>query len=255
MALPLTLAFILGSVVGSFLNVCIYRLPLKFSIISPPSHCPFCKRPIPFYENIPILSYILLRGKCSRCNAPISLQYPFVELLTGLITLALTLRFGLSLTTLVYFIFTSALLVITFIDLKYQIIPDVISLPGIGIGLLASLVLPSISFLDSLLGILVGGGSLLIISYTYYFLTKREGMGLGDVKLLAMIGSFLGWQGALMGVITGAFVGTLAGVLLMVREKRSSQHPIPFGPFLSIGAISFIFFGKEMIMVYLSLGR
>ncbi|MCX5885387.1 MAG: prepilin peptidase, partial [Proteobacteria bacterium] len=213
MAFILVFAFLLGSAIGSFLNVCIYRLPLNISIILPPSHCPTCKRPIPFYDNIPILSYILLRGKCRSCNAPISFQYPFVEFLTGLVALALTLRFGLSLTTIIYFIFISALLVITFIDLKYQIIPDVISLPGIGIGLLASLVLPSISFLDSLLGILVGGGSLLIISYTYYFLTKREGMGLGDVKLLAMIGAFLGWQGALIGLITGAFVGTLAGVL------------------------------------------
>jgi leader peptidase (prepilin peptidase)/N-methyltransferase len=255
MALILVFSFLLGSAIGSFLNVCIYRLPLNISIISPPSHCPACKRPIPFYDNIPILSYILLRGKCRSCNASISLQYPLVEFLTGLVALALTLRFVLSPTTLIYFIFISALLVITFIDLKYQIIPDVISLPGIGIGLLASLVLPSISFLDSLLGILAGGGSLLTISYTYYFLTKREGMGLGDVKLLAMIGAFLGWQGALIGLITGAFVGTLAGVLLMVREKRGFQHPIPFGPFLSIGAISFIFFGKEMIMAYLSLGR
>jgi leader peptidase (prepilin peptidase)/N-methyltransferase len=255
MTLPLILSFLLGSAVGSFLNVCIYRLPLKLSIISPPSHCPFCKQPIPFYENIPILSYIMLGGKCRRCNAPISFQYPLVELLTGLLALSLTLRFGFSLTTLFYFIFTSSLVVITFIDLKHQIIPDVISLPGIGIGLLTSFLVPSISVVDSLLGILLGGGSLLIVSLTYYLLTKREGMGFGDVKLLAMIGAFLGWKGALIGLITGACVGTLIGLLVMIREKRDSKYPIPFGPFLSIGAISFIFFGREMIVAYLSLGR
>jgi leader peptidase (prepilin peptidase)/N-methyltransferase len=255
MTFILIFSFILGSIVGSFLNVCIYRLPLKISIITPPSNCPSCGRPIPFYENTPILSYILLKGKCRGCNAPISLQYPLIEFLTGLVALSLTLRFGLNLTTLFYFLFISALIVITFIDLKYQIIPDVISLPGIGIGFLSSFFLPQITFLDSFLGIFIGGGSLLIVSTTYYLLTKREGMGFGDVKLLSMIGAFLGWKGALIGLITGAFIGTLIGVLLMIKEKKDSKYPIPFGPFLSIGAILFIFFGREIIMAYLSLGR
>jgi leader peptidase (prepilin peptidase)/N-methyltransferase len=255
MVLILIFSFIFGTVIGSFLNVCIYRLPLKISIISPRSICPSCGRSIPFYENIPILSYLLLKGKCQGCNAPISLQYPLVEFLTGLVALSLTLRFGLSPATLIYFLFISGLMVITFIDLKYQIIPDVISLPGIGMGLLSSFVLPQVSFLDSLLGALVGGGSLLTVLSGYYLLTKREGMGFGDVKLLAMIGAFLGWKGALVGLITGAFLGTLIGVLLMIKEKKDLKHPIPFGPFLSIGAIVFIFFGKEMIMVYLNLGR
>jgi leader peptidase (prepilin peptidase)/N-methyltransferase len=201
------------------------------------------------------LSYFILKGKCRHCHAPISLQYPLIEFLTGLVALSLTLRFGLSLTTLTYFLFISALTVITFIDLKYQIIPDVISLPGIGIGLLSSLFLPQISLLNSLLGILVGGGSLFIVSAAYYLLTKREGMGFGDVKLLAMIGAFLGWKGALIGLITGAFAGTLIGIPIMIKEKKDSKYPIPFGPFLSIGAILFIFFGQEIIMVYLSIGR
>jgi len=251
----LILSFIFGSIIGSFLNVCIYRLPLRISVIFPLSMCPSCKHPIPFYHNVPIVSFLLLRGRCGNCHTPISFQYPLVELITGLSALSLTLRFGLSLTSFVYFLFISALIVITFIDLKYQIIPDVISLPGIGVGFLSSLLIHRISVLDSLLGILAGGGILLIVSTTYYLLTRREGMGFGDVKLLAMIGAFLGWKGALMGLITGAFVGTLIGVPIMIREKKSAKYAIPFGPFLSIGAILFIFFGRDMISFYLSLGR
>lgn len=245
--------FILGSIVGSFLNVCIYRIPLKLSLISPRSHCPYCKKPLPFYENLPLISFVLLKGKCSSCKNPISLRYPFVELLCGFMAVSLKLKFGLGFPMLFYFVFLSTLVVITFIDLKYHIIPDIISLPGAGLGLFISLFVPWINFVDAFLGFLIGGGILFAISQIYYLLTKREGMGFGDVKLLAMIGTFLGWKGAIISLVTAAFLGTFIGLLVMIKEKKDSKYPIPFGPFLSMGAFTFVFFGKEIITCYIYL--
>ena len=167
-------SIIFGALVGSFLNVCIYRLPKEESIIWPGSHCPHCNKPIQFYDNIPILSYIFLNGKCRYCKKSISTQYPLVEGITALSSLLIFMKFGPSLSYLFYFAFVAALIVITVIDLYHQIIPDVTSLPGIGVGLLASLILPQITFLNSLIGVLLGGGSLFLVAYCYQWLFKRE---------------------------------------------------------------------------------
>ena len=182
MALPYIFylfSFIFGAVVGSFLNVCIYRLPKEESVVFPPSHCPKCDYKIRFYDNIPIVSYLMLGGKCRSCKTRISLQYPAVELINGLLTLFLFIKFGPSLSFLMLFLFCSALVVITFIDLEHQIIPDVISLSGIIVGFAASFILPWLGWLNSLLGIAIGGGSLLVVAYGYQLLTKKEGMGGG----------------------------------------------------------------------------
>src|ERR1035437_2178132 len=187
-------AFFFGMIVGSFLNVCICRMPKDESIVSPPSHCPHCSYQIRWYDNIPLLSYLLLRGKCRGCGSHISLEYPLVELLNGILTLILFLRFGLTLDFAALFLLCSALVVITFIDIEHQIIPDEISLPGIVIGFVLSFFLKGHGWLDSLLGILLGGGILYLVAFGYHRLTGKEGMGGGDIKLLAMMGAFLGWK-------------------------------------------------------------
>lgn len=248
--MTLIFSFIFGAIVGSFLNVCIHRLPAHQSVVVPSSHCPFCKQPIAFYDNIPILSFILLRGKCRACKASISYQYPLVECLSGSLSLILMQKCGLGLIYLVYFIFGAALLVVTFIDLRHQIIPDRISLPGIALGLLTSIFLPNLTFLDSLIGIAAGGGSLLLVAGGYYLLTKKEGMGLGDVKLLAMMGAFLGWKSILFIIMVGSFSGALVGITLMLIKKKDRKYAIPFGPFLSLGALCYLLYGQEMIRWY-----
>ncbi|NVN89886.1 MAG: prepilin peptidase [Desulfuromonadales bacterium] len=247
-------AFIFGAVVGSFLNVCICRLPANESVVSPPSHCPHCQYPIRWFDNIPIVSYLLLGGKCRGCQAKISLQYPLVELLNGLVCLALFISFGPTLDFCVFFLFCSALVVITFIDLEHQIIPDEISLPGIVIGFLCSFVLNGLGWLNSLLGILLGGGSLLLVAYCYQRLTGKEGMGGGDIKLLAMMGAFLGWKSIPFIIFASSLVGSVVGVTLMLIQKKDSKLAIPFGPYLAFGALLYIFFGPRLIDWYLKLG-
>jgi len=247
-------ALVTGMVVGSFLNVCICRLPKGESVVSPPSHCPRCDYRIRWYDNIPLFSYLLLRGRCRGCGVHISLQYPLVELLNGLLTLALFLRFGPTLAFLVLFLFCSALVVITFIDLEHQIIPDEISLPGIVIGFIFSFFLQGHSWLNSLLGILLGGGILLLVAYGYQWLTGKEGMGGGDIKLLAMMGAFLGWKSILFIVFASSLVGSVVGITMMLVQKKDSKLAIPFGPYLAFGAVLYIFFGRQIIHWYLSMG-
>lgn len=247
-------AFIFGSVVGSFLNVCIYRLPREQSVAFPPSRCPGCGSGIRWYDNIPLLSYLLLRGRCRSCGSKISPQYPVVELINGLLTLFLFLKLGPSPTFLVLFLFTSALVVITFIDLEHQIIPDVISLPGIAIGFAVSFFLPWLGWKSSLIGIVAGGGSLLVVAYGYELLTKKEGMGGGDIKLLAMMGAFLGWRAVPFILFASSLIGSAVGISLMVAQKKDSKLAIPFGPFLALGALLYIFYGRQVISWYLSLG-
>lgn len=248
------LTFIIGLCLGSFMNVCIYRLPLSKSIVTPRSMCPGCNNFIKFYDNIPVLSYIFLGGKCRNCNIPISFRYPMVEIISGLAALSCFIKFGLSIEGLVYFAFASSLIVITFIDIDHKIIPDVISLPGIPIGLLlASFVLPSMNFKESIIGILAGGGSLFAIAWIYSLITKKEGMGGGDIKLLAMIGSLTGWKGVLFTIFIASATGTLAGIAVMLKTKKGVKLAVPFGPFLSIGAILYILFGTEIISWYFSL--
>ncbi len=242
--------FIFGSCIGSFLNVCIYRLPNSKSIVYPPSACPGCDTPIRSYDNIPILSFLLLRGKCRTCQAVISIRYPLVELMVGLFAVCAYLKFGLTLEALIMYLFIASLIVITFIDIDHRIIPDAISLPSIPIGFVASFFLPSITYKESLAGILVGGGSLLLVAFIYSLITKKEGMGGGDIKLLAMIGAFIGWQGALLTIFLSSAIGTLCGLLVMIRSGKNMKLAIPFGPFLAMGAMIHIFFGKELIFWY-----
>ena len=246
--------FILGAVVGSFLNVCICRMPKNESVVFPPSHCPNCDYRIRWYDNIPLISYLLLKGTCRGCHTRISLQYPLVELLNGVLTMLLFLRFGLSLTFAVLFLFCSALVVITFIDLEHQIIPDEISLSGIVVGFIFSFFLPWQSWTNSLLGILLGGGSLLLVAYGYQWLTGKDGMGGGDIKLLAMMGAFLGWKSVLFIVFASSLIGSVVGVTIMLVQKKDSKLAIPFGPYLAFGAVLYIFYGRQLIQWYLNIG-
>jgi len=249
------ISILFGAMIGSFLNVCIHRLPREESIVRPGSHCPKCKTPIQYYDNIPLLSYLLLRGKCRYCQASISLQYPIVEATTALSSFFLFITFGVSLSFVYYFTFVAALIVITVIDLYYQIIPDVISLPGIGVGLLGALVVPQVTFLNALIGVIAGGGSLFLVATIYQWLFKREGMGGGDVKLLAMIGAFLGWKAVILTILLSSFIGSIVGITLMLIKGRDFKYAIPFGPFLAVGAVIALFWGEEMIRWYFYLHR
>ncbi|MDD2273479.1 MAG: prepilin peptidase [Desulfuromonadaceae bacterium] len=249
----LVLAFIFGTLVGSFLNVCICRLPKDESIVSPPSHCPVCSYQIRWYDNIPLLSYLLLRGKCRGCGTGISIQYPLVELLNGILTMLLFFRFGPTLLFATLFLFCSALVVITFIDIEHQIIPDEISLPGIVVGFALSFFLQGHGWLNSLLGILLGGGSLLLVAYSYQRLTGKEGMGGGDIKLLAMMGAFLGWKAVPFIIFASSLIGSVVGVSIMLLQKKDSKLAIPFGPYLALGAVLYLFYGKALIRWYLGL--
>lgn len=261
------LAFILGSIVGSFLNVCIYRIPRDESIAFPGSHCTKCNKAISFYNNIPILSYLRLNGKCSNCKSKISIQYPAVEILTGALFFLTILMFDLSIQSLFYLVFISSLVVITFIDLEHKIIPNVITYPGILVGVLYNALLTnwtnfdsaltnftqgSLSFfsllrelpiLDSIFGVILGGGILLLIAYSYEVLKKRQGMGMGDVKLLAMVGAFFGWEGVLFTIFLGSILGSIIGILIIISKKGDLKYALPFGPFLSIAAVVYIFTG------------
>lgn len=246
------LMFVFGLTIGSFLNVCIFRIPASKSIVRPGSMCPGCNSGIKYYDNIPVISYIFLGGKCRKCKMPIPFRYPLVELISGLTALALFMKFGLSYEGLAYFTFISALIVITFIDIDHQIIPDVISLPGIPIGfLMASFLIPSISWKGSLIGILAGGGSLLAVAWIYNLITKKEGMGGGDIKLLAMIGAFIGLKGVLFTIFAASAAGTITGIAVMLKTQKGMKLAVPFGPFLSIGTILYIFFGSEIISWYI----
>lgn len=251
----LAFSFFLGAIVGSFLNVCIYRLPADESIVSPPSHCPKCQAPIRWYQNIPILSYLFLGGRCASCRTRIPFRYPLVEFLNGALFLLVFLRFGFLWATPIYWVFCAALVVITFIDLDHQIIPDVISLPGIVLGFLASFAIPWLPWTSSLLGILLGGGSLFLVAAGYELLTKKEGMGGGDIKLLAMLGAFLGWQAVLPVIFLSSLIGSLVGIPLMLIKKADGKLAIPFGPFLALGALLYLFWGPLLIHWYLSLFR
>lgn len=248
-------AFAYGAVIGSFLNVCICRMPKNESVVSPPSHCPTCDYVLRWYDNIPIFSYLLLKGRCRGCGGRISPQYPLVELVNGLLTLALFLRFGLSLGFAVLFVFCSALVVVTFIDLEHQIIPDRITLPGIVLGFAVSFFIPQLGWLNSLIGILAGGGSLLLVSMGYQAIAKRDGMGGGDVKLLAMMGAFLGWKAILFIVFVSSLLGSVIGLTVMFAKKKDSTLAIPFGPFLASAAVIYVFYGRRLIFWYLNMGR
>ena len=245
--------FIFGAVVGSFLNVVILRLPAENeSIVFPASRCPKCLQSLKWYDNIPIISFILLRRQCRYCGAPISWQYPLVELAMGLLSLALVFKFGFTLALPIYFVFTAALLVVIVIDIYHKIIPDSISLPGIVIGFACSFVNPVITWQNSGIGLLIGGGALYAVAAGYYLFTRREGMGGGDIKLLAMIGAFLGWQSLPFVVFGSSVLGAIVGIGAMAKQKKGGKTMIPYGPFLSIAALVYMFY-RELINYYLVL--
>jgi len=249
------LIFIFGLCIGSFLNVCIYRLPQSKSIVHPRSMCPNCGALIHFYDNIPILSYIILRGKCRQCKAPISLRYPIIEFTSGLFAAGVFIKYGITFEAVIYYAFIAALLVITFIDIDHQIIPDVITLPGIPVFFIAGFALPDITVVESILGIFIGGGSLFLIAWLYHLLTHKEGMGGGDIKLLAMMGAIIGWQGVLFTIFVASAIGTVSGLLLMLKNRKTMKLAIPFGPFLAIGGTAYIFLGPQLIAWYFNLLR
>jgi leader peptidase (prepilin peptidase)/N-methyltransferase len=248
----MTLGFVcaFGAIIGSFLNVCIARLPAGRSIVRPPSHCPRCQNLIAWYDNVPILSYLVLAGHCRTCRVRISARYPAVEVLTGALAVAVFLRLGPTLAFAGYFALAAALVVITFIDLDHQLIPDVISLPGIVVGLAFSLVSPLVTPLDAALGVLAGGGTLLAVAWLYKTFRGQEGMGGGDVKLLAMIGAFLGWQSIFVTLFVGSVIGSIIGVALMLYQRADTKLAIPFGPFLAGGALVYLFWGDRILAFY-----
>jgi leader peptidase (prepilin peptidase) / N-methyltransferase len=256
----LALAFVVGASVGSFLNVCIHRIPEDRSVVSPGSQCPRCETPIAWYDNVPVLSWLLLGGRCRHCAAPIAVRYPLVEVLGGLLAVAALWRLGPTPMGVVAFAFTAALLLITFIDFDHFFIPDEVSLPGIAIGLGVSLLPGGIGLPDAVVGAALGGGLLWLVAWGYERSTGVEGMGFGDVKLLAMIGAFLGWQALPVVLLVASITGSLAGVLAIfgrrgragLRRVRRTLGPratvpfirrrarttaIPFGPFLALGAL------------------
>jgi leader peptidase (prepilin peptidase)/N-methyltransferase len=249
--LHILLALLFGLILGSFLNVCIYRIPFHRSIVYPPSSCPHCGSGIRFYDNIPLISYILLLGRCRSCHATISLRYPLVELTTGFLSTALFMGYGLSISYFMLLAFCSSLLVVAFIDMDHKIIPDVISLPGIVIGLALSLLPESpVSFLDSFIGIILGGGSLYTIGMVYRWLRGQEGMGGGDVKLLAMIGAWMGWRSLPYVILISSLSGTIIGGGSLLLSRRRLSETIPFGPFLVLGSLLYLFFQREIHMIW-----
>jgi len=244
-------AFIIGAAVGSFLNVVILRLPAQGeSIVFPASRCPKCQQALQWYDNIPIISFLVLKKRCRYCEAPISWQYPLVELTMALLSVALLFKFGLTVALPIYFLFSGALLAVIVIDFYHQIIPDVISLPGIVIGFACSFVNPVVTWQQAGLGLLIGGGALYAVAAGYYLFTKREGMGGGDIKLLAMIGAFLGWQSLPFVIFGSSVLGAIVGLGAMAKQKKGGKTMIPYGPFLSAAALLYMFF-REPLNYYL----
>jgi leader peptidase (prepilin peptidase)/N-methyltransferase len=244
------LAAVVGVCVGSFLNVCIYRLPRGQSLASPPSRCPHCERPLRWYHNIPIVSWVALRGRCAHCQAPISIQYPVIELVTALVWLLIVWMTPVGWLLASRLVLATALIVLFMIDLEHQLLPNVITLPGIVVGLAFSVVAPPRPA-DALLGALLGGGVLYAIAAAYYLLRKEEGMGMGDVKMLAMVGAFLGWRAVLLTLVLSSFAGAVIGVVMMGLQKGSMRYALPFGTFLAVGALIAMLFGEQFIAWYL----
>jgi len=262
--MPEILVFIFGTIAGSFLNVCIHRMPLGKSIVWPGSHCPVCEKKIPWYDNIPFISYIFLKGKCRFCKGKISPRYIIVELLTAFILVMLFRKYHLSYDFFLYAIFAFALIVAAFVDIKHRIIPDEISIGGIIFGFILNAIrkfqLNPFSYdlkpaLDSFLGIIIGGGIIYLIGkafdLVYFKLLKKppiqgetESMGGGDVKLLAMIGAFLGWQKALLTFFLAPFFGVVIGVINLIVKK---EHTVPYGPFLSLAALVSLFWADKIM--------
>lgn len=246
---PIVFAWVVvvGAAIGSFLNVVIYRVPRGFLVALPSrSACRECKRKLAWFENIPVLSYLFLRAKCKVCGSAISARYPLVEVMTATLFLAVYEHKGLGLEAIYYWVFCSALVAITFIDLDFRIIPDVISLPLLVLGIAMSPFIPSLGLKSSIIGAAAGGFGLWAMAWAYQKVTGREGMGFGDVKLLAMIGAFLGPQGALGSVLVSSIVGSIVGIVIIVIQRKNLKLALPYGPFLAVGALVCLFWGDEL---------
>jgi leader peptidase (prepilin peptidase) / N-methyltransferase len=247
------LVCLLGLAIGSFLNVVIYRVPRDKSVAVGRSRCPQCDTQLKWYHNIPLLSYLALRGKCGFCGARISARYPLVELLNALAYLYFFRSFGWSLDLAAFAFLASALLAVFFVDLEFQIIPDVITLPGIAVGLAVSLIPGGISPIQSLIGLVVGGGALYLVAMLGDWLFKKESMGGGDIKLAAMLGAFLGWQKVLFVFLASAVIGLVISLVLMIFSARLRTHRVvPYGPFLALAAVAAVLWGDRIISLYVS---
>ena len=243
--------FVLGLIIGSFLNVVIHRVPLKTMFKNSRSECPKCLSQLKWYHNIPLLSYLFLGGKCAFCKEKISMRYPLVELLNSLAYGLFFLKFGMTSNFVVFSLIMSALIVIFFIDLDHQIIPDVITLPGILVGLAVSFLADGIGILNAFIGFLVGGVSLYLVALLGEYLFKKEAMGGGDIKMAAMLGAFLGWQKVLLIFMLSSVVGLVISIAIMtVSAKLRKERLIPFGPFIAIAAVVAITYGDQIINFY-----
>ena len=255
--MPLPPAFVavvvmlFGLCVGSFLNVCIHRLPLKQSVVSPGSRCPSCGYELRWYDNIPVLSYVMLRARCRSCGRPISLQYPLIEVITAIVFLAHWYAFGPTALFAARLVFGCALIVLFMIDLEHQILPDVITLPGIVVGIVLSLVLPP-GPLESLIGVLLGGGLLWAIAEAWFRLRKVDAMGFGDVKMLAMVGAWLGWKMVILTFVLSSMMGGLVGVMLIASRRADMATRVPFGTMLAVAAMMASLYGGPIVAWYLS---
>ncbi len=250
--------FVLGAGFGSFFNVCIYRMPREESIVKPRSHCPKCNQQISWYDNIPLVSVFVLRGKCRHCGAPISPRYLFIELLTASLFLAVWLKYEFQWVAPIYWILIGGLIVSTFIDFEHYIIPNEITYGGVLVGLALSLLYPPLheaetvgaSLLRSFVGGLTGGAMLLVIAMVGEKIFKKEAMGMGDVKFIAGIGAFLGWQAALFTIFASSVIGGAIGLLLVLTSKKGWGSRIPYGPYIALAALLWVFFGRELINWY-----
>jgi leader peptidase (prepilin peptidase)/N-methyltransferase len=243
---------LVGAAVGSFLNVCICRIPAGLSIVFPPSHCPHCGHPIRVHDNIPLVSYLVLGGKCRDCREGISYRYPLVELITAVFAGLLFWKSGLTPAYPAMFLFICMLIVITFIDLDHQIIPHILTLSGIPVFAALAVVFLRLSAIDAFLGIMIGAGTLYFVAVYYEALTGREGMGGGDVNLLAMMGAFLGWKALLFILLVSSLLGAVVGVALILGKGKDMRYAVPFGPFLCAAAVLHLFFGECLSGLFFS---
>ena len=243
--------FIVGAIIGSFLNVCIHRIPLDQSIVSPRSHCPNCNTLIAWYHNIPILSYLWLRAKCAKCGIKISPVYPFVELVTAVLFLLLYRYFGISIVFLIYAYFGCSIIILIFVDYYHRILPAVVTYPAILIGILTSFVNPYVGPKNSLIGVALGAGILLSVYLFYKFVRKKDGLGEGDIVMLAMVGAFLGWQNVLLVLFLSSFVGSLTGFVFIVFLKKGTDFQYPYGTFIGAAALPAIFWGEYVWNLYI----
>jgi leader peptidase (prepilin peptidase)/N-methyltransferase len=255
-----TLVFTIGACVGSFLNVCIYRIPREESVVAPRSHCPHCGKMIPWYDNIPQFSFLVLSGRCRNCTGVISVRYFLVELLTAVLFLLVWLHYGLDARTPVYWLMVSGLILGTFVDFEHMIIPDRVTLGGVVAGLVLSPLIPSLhdvsrpleSLLAALIGMVVGAGILWGIGLIGKLILRKDAMGMGDVKLLGGLGALLGWQAVLFTIMVSALLGSCVGVGLILSRNKKWQSRIPYGPYLATAAVIWILWGKQWWNIYIA---